>query len=383
METLDAIQARHRKEQRDLQSRITSKKKNATKKTRKGVNDECATLERELKERQEHELAIANGDGEVEPNGLGKDGDEPDNDSRENTPGEASIQSGNDTTTETNGITDRLKRVTFTSDTPTQTFESTAQTQSQSQSQSQGQDQEQGQQGGGKKRNRQKERMARRAAEREEAAEAAEREAQDMTDHRGLEREGLERAFRAHGLVEHEIRPDGHCLFSAVADQLAQGGIDVSLPFSSSSTSTPQHNTTTTTKTIPTIAGGKAEAGAETEIDGGKEKEVPSYRLVRRAATSYMQAHADDFAPFLEEPLDAYVAKIRDTAEWGGQLELLALASAYGVEIRVVQDTRVETIRPSSDSGDESEGEKIIWLAYYRHGYGLGEHYNSLRKKGI
>lgn len=62
METLEAIQARHRKEQRDLQSRITSKKKNASKKTRKGVNDECAGLERDLGARQGQELAALRGD---------------------------------------------------------------------------------------------------------------------------------------------------------------------------------------------------------------------------------------------------------------------------------------------------------------------------------
>lgn len=74
---------------------------------------------------------------------------------------------------------------------------------------------------------------------------------------------------------------------------------------------------------------------------------------------------------------------MRDTAEWGGQLELMAVARRYGVEIRVIQDGRTDNI-----SGKEGEGEgegkgdeaKTLWLAYYRHGYGLGEHYNSLRR---
>ena len=65
METLEDIQSRHRKEQRDLQSRITNKKKNATKKNRKGINDECAQLERQLKERQEQELAALNGEDDT------------------------------------------------------------------------------------------------------------------------------------------------------------------------------------------------------------------------------------------------------------------------------------------------------------------------------
>ena len=39
-----------------LQGRITQKKKNATKKTRKGVNDECGTLEGDLRSRQQAEI---------------------------------------------------------------------------------------------------------------------------------------------------------------------------------------------------------------------------------------------------------------------------------------------------------------------------------------
>ena len=61
-ESLEDMQARHRKELKDLQSRVTQKKKNATKKTRKGVNTECEELERQLKERQEQERAALGGE---------------------------------------------------------------------------------------------------------------------------------------------------------------------------------------------------------------------------------------------------------------------------------------------------------------------------------
>ncbi|KAI0156755.1 OTU-domain-containing protein [Xylariaceae sp. FL1272] len=309
-ETLEAMQARHRKEARDLQSRVTSKKKNATKKTRKGVNDECDFLERELKERQEREIDGLNGDG-------GDEGPaEPEHDKK-------TTEEANGEATDTNGIAKQLKETTISPP---------AQTPSQPQAQE-----------GGKKRNRQKERMARRAAEQEAAADAAAEEAKGMTDHRTLERSGLEKTFSANGLVEHEIMPDGHCLFSAVADQLTQHKLSL----------------------VPSGSEG---------VDGEK---VPPYRAVRRVATKYMEEHADDFAPFLEEPLEEYVKKIRDTAEWGGQLELLAIASVYGVRIKVVQNGRTESIEP----GGGKEGEEMIWLAYYRHGYGLGEHYNSLRVK--
>ena len=81
--------------------------------------------------------------------------------------------------------------------------------------------------------------------------------------------------------------------------------------------------------------------------------------------------------PWLDEPLGQYVTKIRETAEWGGHLELMALAKAYNVEICVLQDGGAQTIEPGSEASKEPEK---IWLAYYRHGFGLGEHYNSLRR---
>ena len=172
-----------------------------------------------------------------------------------------------------------------------------------------------------------------------------------MTDRRGGERTNMEAEFRARSLVEREIRPDGHCLFAAVADQLGELGV-----------------------LRERAEGGEGSSGG----GGGEGGGEPPYRAVRKVAAAYMQAHADDFAGFMEEPLGSYVAKMRDTAEWGGQLELAALASAYGVDIQVVRDGGVEVINPSGAAGAK-EDRKTIWLAYYRHTYGLGEHYNSLR----
>ena len=59
---MDELLAKHRKEQKDLQGRITQKKKSATKKTRKGVNDDCERMQRELTERQQAEIAELNGE---------------------------------------------------------------------------------------------------------------------------------------------------------------------------------------------------------------------------------------------------------------------------------------------------------------------------------
>ena len=196
----------------------------------------------------------------------------------------------------------------------------------------------------GKKRNRQKERLARRQAEQLAAAEAAENEASNMTDHRAAERTSMAATFKSHSLVEREIRPDGHCLFSAVADQLLHRGVPL---------------------------GSAPGAGGVEGVEG--------YKVVRRVAAGWVGERGDQFAPFLEEDVGSYVERMRDTAEWGGQVELLALAGAYNLEINVVRDGPTEKITAAEEGGGREGEAERIWLAFYRHGYGLGEHYNSLR----
>ncbi|UKZ90996.1 uncharacterized protein TrAFT101_005993 [Trichoderma asperellum] len=298
-ETLEQMQARHRRELKDVQGRITSKKKNATKKTRKGVNDECAEMERQLREKQASEVAVLS--GEVE-----EDLEEEEQERNDETP------SG------------------------TEVLENAAAKLNIEENSGDAQQQQQP----GKKRNRQKERLARRAAEQEAAMLSAEQEASSMTDHRARESTYMKNTFAANKLTEKDIQPDGHCLFSALADQLSHNGIP---------------------------------------LGGDGDKAEPAYKTIRKTATGYMVEHADDFAPFLEEDFEGYVKKMRDTAEWGGQLELMAVARRYGVEIKVIQDGRTENIsgKEGEEEGDEA---KTLWLAYYRHGYGLGEHYNSLRR---
>ncbi|MCJ1400220.1 hypothetical protein MMC11_003424 [Xylographa trunciseda] len=288
---MEELIKKHRHEQRDLQSRITQKKKAATKKTRKGINDECTELERQLAERHKTELSGGAGNVHVVGNGPWSDAGE---DSGHTVPSE--IAAGD-------------LSVAETPDTPAQV----------------------------KKPNRQKARLARRAAEQEAVVAQAAVEATRLPDLREQERLRMQEELKSRGLREKDVRPDGHCLYSAVADQLSTRPITRSLE--------------------------------------GYEDFEPDYKSVRHVAADYISKHADDFSPFLEEPLEDYVVKIKDTAEWGGQLELSALARAYGVNINVLQgDGRVEKIEAGVD-----ESGQPMWLAYYRHSFGLGEHYNSLR----
>ncbi|MCJ1485387.1 hypothetical protein MMC06_005561 [Schaereria dolodes] len=301
---MEELQKKHWQEQRDLQSRITQKRKSATKKTRKGVNDECAELERQLEEKQTAELRRYGGGREVESNGVEK----------------SSISDLVEVTE--SGESGGLETfVQYIPPSPPRGLSTPF-----------------------KKPNRQKARIARRAAEQEAAAARAAEEAANLPNLREQERIFMSREFRVRGFKEVEIRSDGHCLYSAIADQLNHYGVDL-------------------------------ESEDEATVDQNKGVPQAGYKIVRRMAAQYVSEHPEDFSPFLDEPLDEYIVKIRDTGEWGGQLELSALARAYGVNINVLQgDGKVVNIETGATTAP------VIWLAYYRHSFGLGEHYNSLRR---
>ncbi len=300
---MESLERRHRQEKEDIQSRIVQKKKSATKKTRKGINDECEALERQLNEKQALEIS--------------------------------ELQSGSD---QASAITDTPSTDEFNTRKPLDRFQHSLSSMSLSSDPipSPGQ---------AKKPNRQKARLARRAAEQEAAITRAATEASDLPNLRDQEREAMRGEYARRNLTEREIRPDGHCLYSAIADQLTEADIDLKMP---------------------------KEMGSSSQEENSTEL---GYRLIRQAAASYIFHHPDDFVPFLEQPFEEYVTRIRETAEWGGHLELTALAQAYGVTINVLQgDGKVEKIGCGKDS------DKQLWLAYYRHSFGLGEHYNSLRR---
>ncbi|CAI7673745.1 unnamed protein product [Penicillium palitans] len=318
---MDDLLSKHRKEQKDLQGRITQKKKSATKKTRKGINDECERMQRDLSEKQQAEIAQLNGDPTEDLENLSLEDDQPadDEDSKEDKPTEEPQEA---------------------EPTPEPTPEPSSASNS-------------------RKPNRQKARLARRAAEQAAQSAAAAEEAATQTNYRGNEQEVMDAVFKKLGLKEIEVTPDGHCLYSAVAKQLDESGLGLR----------------------PDPSRIVLQPSTQSRIDTVASPQHDGYRAVRAVTADFIMEHKGDFEAFMEEPLESYTRKIKLTAEWGGQLELQAIARAYGVEINVVQkDGRMEKIESGdSDSFDEEEKRKrVIWLAYYRHTYGLGEHYNAL-----
>ncbi|CAE6414009.1 unnamed protein product [Rhizoctonia solani] len=171
------------------------------------------------------------------------------------------------------------------------------------------------------------------------------------------EEEAIMEECKAQGIHMVEIPPDGHCLYTAVADQLALLGL---IPSSA------VHPSTT-----------------------------------RNAAADYMLAHPDSFIPFLPsvegedgagadsagllspQQFQVYCARIRDTGTWGGEPEIMALANAYKVPIHVVQSGPQRVVVHQPQDGQVLKPDAAVKISYHRRMYGLGEHYNSLRPKTI
>lgn len=301
---MEELQKRHRLEKHDLESRILQKKRSATKKTRKGVNDECEALERQLLEKQTSELVGL--DGEISQNLHDE---------------ESSLGQTAGVETEKSSIQDHESTGPKVSSQPMPTEQA-------------------------KRTNRQKARLARRAAEQEAVVAKAEKEAQDLPNFRDQERAAMLKEFTSRNLKEKEIRSDGHCLYAAVADQLRLHKIDLKPP------------------------------NKLMDISWDSQGQAADYKIIRQVAAAFMTSNPDEFFPFLEQPLEEYTRKIRETGEWGGHLELMALAKAYGLVIHVIQGNgHVEKIQ-----GTEESFVQQLWLAYYRHNFGLGEHYNSLHQ---
>lgn len=133
------------------------------------------------------------------------------------------------------------------------------------------------------------------------------------------------------GLAILEIPADGHCLYRSLAQQL--------------------------------------QAQGDSACD---------YLACRREIACHMRAHRSDFEPFLAETgstdLEAYCAQVEGSSEWGGQLEITALAHARKACVTVFSADA-----PPLTTGDEyaNSGPRIE-LAYHRHYFGLGEHYNAV-----
>lgn len=283
MESKDEVLARHRKEKKDLQNKITGMKKQATKSKRKEVNNKCQQMEEELRMKQEEELKqFDNGD---------------DSEDEDVTP-EKLLQQLQLETQQTPAEPELPKEQPK------------------------------------KRRNRQKEKLAKREAEIARMKEEAQKEADEQPDFKQIENDAILELCNIKKLKPYDIQPDGHCLFASILDQI------------------------------------KVRHGDET---------LDVYKL-RNMACDYIMENKDDFIPYLFDEstmslkdINEYTEEMRNSAKWGGEIEILALSKVLDCPISVLMAGRAVHI--VNEDGSKPE----LKLVYYKHSYALGEHYNSLR----
>ncbi|KAM8767800.1 deubiquitinase OTUD6B [Acanthopagrus schlegelii] len=184
----------------------------------------------------------------------------------------------------------------------------------------------------------QKRRDKKAAQEKERESRIAEAEVENLQGVRHQEGLMLAQKLAQQQLQIKEISSDGHCMYRAVEDQLAQ----------------------------------RSQPGSK------------SVKELRSRTAEHMRNHADDFLPFLTNPstgdmyttdeFEKYCSDVEHTAAWGGQLELRALTQVLQLPIEVIQ-ADASTIK----IGEEFDSDPIT-LVYMRHAYGLGEHYNSVEQ---
>ncbi|KAG5440613.1 hypothetical protein PCK2_000323, partial [Pneumocystis canis] len=184
------------------------------------------------------------------------------------------------------------------------------------------------------RKNRQKNRLERKKKELEQIKNETDHEIELSVDMRKLEQDSISAIIEKMSFKEKDISPDGHCLYKAFSDQLAvRHGIYV------------------------------------------------NYLELRSIAASYIREHACDFIPFLFNDetgeirdVESYCWDIEHTAMWGGEVEIIALARAYKVNVELIQIKGLSLkIGFEPNGGTFSLQDKdTIKLSYYQHMYALG-----------
>ncbi|KAI9910660.1 hypothetical protein PsorP6_011212 [Peronosclerospora sorghi] len=116
--------------------------------------------------------------------------------------------------------------------------------------------------------------------------------------------------------------------------------------------------------------------------------EMAGFQHLRKITSEYMLAHPDNFLPFMALDDSAgggtdyafiiYCNRVTTTADWGGQLELRALACALRIPIEVFT-AKGDVLMMGREFVDEAnENAPKLQLTYHLHYYTLDEHFNSV-----
>ncbi|KAF2314959.1 hypothetical protein GH714_037331 [Hevea brasiliensis] len=139
-------------------------------------------------------------------------------------------------------------------------------------------------------------------------------EQSNLVSDRMIENDKLKQKLEPLGLTVNEIKPDGHCLYRAIENQLA-------------------------------VLSGENMMEGDSDIS-------------------------------LEERFENYCKEVECTSAWGGQLELGALIHCLRRPIMIYSGSFPDVEMGKEYKFESSSGS--ILLSYHKHAFGLGEHYNSV-----
>ena len=147
--------------------------------------------------------------------------------------------------------------------------------------------------------------MNRRQAEIDKIKQEAAIEASNTVDYRQIEIESMDKLLSLNNLQSFEIKPDGHCLFASIQDQLKVRHQNV------------EH------------------------LDHNGPEDVPLIDQLRKLAGDYIKSNQEDFIPFLIDEntgelrdLDDYINELTTTA-MGSDMEILALSKVFNCPISI------------------------------------------------
>ncbi|XP_055296990.1 deubiquitinase OTUD6B [Sitodiplosis mosellana] len=175
--------------------------------------------------------------------------------------------------------------------------------------------------------------------EKNRQAEILAQEEINKTGPRVIELNTIKNILAKRNLLLHPIASDGNCLYNAIRNQLRVTG-----------------------------------------------RFADDVQTMRHKTANYISENKDSLIFYMTNPdtgdcltdaeFEKYCADLKNTAVWGGQIEISALSQILQVPIEVIQATGPSTIQ----GDDKFKGPNLI-ITYHRNMYSLGEHYNGTRPK--
>lgn len=185
----------------------------------------------------------------------------------------------------------------------------------------------------------QKRRDKKASEEKVRQAEILAQEEINKTGPRTVELNTIKKILAKRDLALHPIASDGNCLYNAIRNQL--------------------------------------------QVTGRFADDI---RTLRNKTADYILENKDSLIFYMTNPdtgdclndaeFEKYCADLRNTAAWGGQIEITALSQILQVPIEVIQATG-----PSTIQGDDKFNGSNLIITYHRNMFSLGEHYNGTKPK--